>query len=87
MGKLGERGEGIWKKKSFAGKLGTENEKAIDSIANVNASFFSLKIDGVRWTGYPHPNNNIGVWCLNAKIFAVTQQHYSRRDGGYRQCH
>ena len=26
------------------------------SIANVNGSFFSLEIDGVRWTGYPHPN-------------------------------
>ena len=49
----GERGG---KKISFAGKLGTENEKPIDSIANVNASLFSLKIDGVRWTGYPHPN-------------------------------
>lgn len=54
-GKLGG-GKGIWKKISFAGKLGTENEKAIDSIANVNVSFFSLKIDGVRWTSYPHPN-------------------------------
>ena len=40
----------------FAGKLGTDNEKALGSIANVNASFFRLKIDGVRWTGYPHPN-------------------------------
>ena len=26
------------------------------SIANNNVSFFSLKIDGVRWTGYHHPN-------------------------------
>ena len=64
MGKLkggggggGGEGEGIWKKKiPFAGKLGTENEKATDSIANVNASFLSLKIGGVRWTGYPHSN-------------------------------
>ena len=56
----GGGGGGGWrefaKKLSFAGKLGTENEKAIDSIGNVNASFFSLKIDGVRWTGYSHPN-------------------------------
>ena len=56
MGKLGGGGGGNLEKISFAGKLGTENETAIDSIANVNASFFSLKIDGVRWTGYPHPN-------------------------------
>ena len=58
MGKLGGGGGGreFGKKISFAGKLGTENEKAIDSIANLNASFLSLKIDGVRWTGYPHSN-------------------------------
>ena len=42
MGKLewgGGGGREFGKKISFAGKLGTENEKAIDSIANVNASF------------------------------------------------
>ena len=52
---MGNSGEGreFGTKISFAGKLGTENEKAIDSIANVNASCFSVKIDGVRWTGYP----------------------------------
>ena len=61
MGKLGGGGGGreFGKKISFAWKLGTQNEKAIGSIANVNASFFSLKIDGVRWTGYPHSN----VFC------------------------
>ena len=48
-------GREFGKKISFAGKLGNENEKAIDSIANVNASFFR-SIDGVRWTGYPRPN-------------------------------
>ena len=48
MGKLGEGGGGgDLEKISFAEKLGTDNEKVIDSIANVNASFFSLKIDGV----------------------------------------
>ena len=55
MGKLGG-GREFGKKISFAGKLGTENEKAIDNIANVNVSFFSLKIDGVRWASYPHLN-------------------------------
>ena len=39
MGKLGGGEREFGKKISFAGKLGTENEKAIDSIANVNASF------------------------------------------------
>ena len=34
--------EGIWRKKLFAGKLGTDKEKAIGSITNVNASFFSV---------------------------------------------
>ena len=55
---MGNSGEGreFGTKISFAGKLGTENEKAIDSIANVNVSFFSLKIDGVRWTSHIHPN-------------------------------
>ena len=49
IGKLGGGGEREFGQKiSFAGKLGTKNEKAIDRIANVNASFFSLKIDGVR---------------------------------------
>ena len=55
---MGNSGEGreFGTKISFAGKLGTENEKAIDSIANVYVFLFSLKIDRVRWTGYPHPN-------------------------------
>ena len=43
----GGGGGGGFGKISFAEKLGTDSEKVIDSIANVNASFFSLKIDGV----------------------------------------
>lgn len=39
--------EGIWRKKLFAGKLGTDKEKAIGSIANVNASFFQFEN---RWS-------------------------------------
>ena len=43
----GGGGGNLEKKISFAGKLGTENEKAIDSIANVNASFFQFEN---RWS-------------------------------------
>lgn len=72
MGKLGGRGRREFeKKKIFAGKLGTDNKKAIGSIANVNASFFSLKIDGVRWTGYPHPN----VFKQPASLMQSDQYH------------
>ena len=52
MGKLGGGGgeggrEFGGKNISFAGRLGTENEKAIDSIANVNPSFFQFEN---RWS-------------------------------------
>ena len=46
MGKLGV-GEGGNLEKKFAGKLGTDNEKAIGNIANINASFFQFEN---RWS-------------------------------------
>ena len=43
MGKLGVGGGGNLEKKKKNGKLGTDNEKAIGSIANVNVSFFQFE--------------------------------------------
>ena len=40
-------GGNLKKKTLFARKLGTDNEKALGSIANVNASFFQFEN---RWS-------------------------------------
>ena len=82
MGKLGGGGGGRnLENNLFAGKLGTEKEKAIDSNANVNASFFSLKIDGVRWTGYPQPNafSRIAYKLDIVKPVPLYNGHFLRR--------